>query len=114
MIHYNKLIRDKIPDIKAQHKEKIAFHVADNDKEYWPKLLAKLQEEINEFGEKGDMESFGDILEVLEAIRDFKKFDHQELMAIKKNKKIELGGFEKRMVLDESDKEMGHRQEQII
>jgi predicted house-cleaning noncanonical NTP pyrophosphatase (MazG superfamily) len=113
MIHYNKLIRDKVPDIKAQQKEKITFHVAE-EKEYWHKLLEKLQEEINEFGEKGDMESFGDILEVLEAMRDFKQFDHEEVMAIKKNKKIELGGFEKRMVLEESEKEVGHRQEQTI
>jgi hypothetical protein len=47
-------------------------------------------------------------------MRDFKQFDHEEVMAIKKNKKIELGGFEKRMVLEESEKEVGHRQEQTI
>ena len=114
MIHYNKLVRDKIPEIKAQQKKRIEYHEARTDEEYWHKLKEKLQEEIDEFGKRGDMESFGDILEVLEAVRDFKKFDHQELIVLKRNKKITFGGFEKRIVLQQSEDEIGDRQEQTV
>lgn len=112
MIHYNKLVRDKIPEIKAREKKKIEYHEARTDEEYWHKLKEKLQEEIDEFGKRGDIGSFGDVLEVLEAVRDFKKFDHEVLTALKKDKKKSQGGFEKRIVLQQSEDEIGERQEQ--
>lgn len=98
---YNKLVRDKIPDIIKGKGETAVTHIADN-KEYWKKLKEKLEEEVKEFNETETIEELADILEVIEAIRDYKKFDSSEIAKIKDKKARERGKFEKRIILDES------------
>jgi len=98
---YNKLVRDKIPEILDKKGLKYKVHFADK-KEYWEKLKEKLSEEIKEFSENESVEEFADISEVLSAIRKFKKFDKRKIESIKKNKAKERGGFKKRIILEES------------
>jgi predicted house-cleaning noncanonical NTP pyrophosphatase (MazG superfamily) len=114
MIHYNKLIRDKVPEVAKKKGMKISYRTADADEEYWFLLKTKLQEEVNEFGERADMESLIDILDVIDAIIDLKKFDRRELGAVRENKAIEYGKFTERLVLEGSDQEIGHDQNQLI
>ena len=45
---YNKLVRDRIPEIIEKDGHTPFTHTA-TDTEYWKKLLEKLQEELNEF-----------------------------------------------------------------
>lgn len=98
---YNKLIRDKIPEyIKSKGGMPIT-HIAD-EVEYWQKLKEKLLEEIEEFEKKENSEEFADILEVLDAIADYKGFDKEEMQRIKEKKAEERGKFQKRIILDES------------
>ena len=104
---YNKLIRDNIPKKFGQLGKKYVLHTATSDEEYWMKLKEKLQEEINEFGLKEDIETLADIYEILDTIITFKKFDTKEIMAMKENKAIEFGKFTERLVLDESEEEFG-------
>ncbi len=106
--HYNKLIRDNIPDIAESKGKKLVVRRIQTDQEYWAKLKVKFQEEINEFGESQNMDTLVDILEVLDAIIEFKKFDVKELRALKENKRIEFGKFSKRLILEQSDEEMGY------
>jgi predicted house-cleaning noncanonical NTP pyrophosphatase (MazG superfamily) len=110
MNHYNKLIRDKIPDIKTQQGKKLTYHAASTDQEFERKLLEKFQAEIDRIKADPSPETFADILEVFEAILDFKKIDRKTILAVKENKKIEKGGFEQRIILDASPEEMGHEQ----
>ncbi len=98
---YNKLVRDKIPEIIKQKGDTPVTHIAD-DLEYWQKLKEKLQEEINEFNESETIEEIADIQEVIDAICNFKKFDKKEIESIKKKKAEERGAFEKKIILDES------------
>jgi predicted house-cleaning noncanonical NTP pyrophosphatase (MazG superfamily) len=114
MIHYNRLIRDNVPEMVKRKGKKIEYHQAAVDEEYWYVLLAKLQEESNEFAKDSSMEQLGDIIDVIDAIIAFKKFDLKELRALRENKNNELGGFEKRWVLEKSEEEIGERQEQPI
>lgn len=107
LFRYNKLIRDKIVNKLSRLGKRFVVHTAVSDDEYWMKLKEKLQEEINEFGIKEDLESLCDVYEILDAIVAFKKFDRKELMAIKENKSIEFGNFTERRVLDESEEELG-------
>ena len=98
---YNKLVRDKIPEIIKKKGEKCKVHIA-NDKEYWGKLKEKLQEEIEEFSENETIEEIADILEIIDAICDYKKFNKKKLETVKKNKAKERGRFKKKIILEES------------
>lgn len=100
-MRYNKLVRDKIPEhIKSKGVIPIT-HIAD-DKEYWQKLKEKLQEEVNEFLEAESPEEMADILEVLDAISNYKNFDKSEVEKIKEKKAQERGKFKDKIILDES------------
>ncbi len=114
MIHYNKLIRDNVPYIMQRQGKNMKYHEAEADEEYWMLLLRKLQEEIDEFNANQTVEIFGDVLDVLDAIVDFKKFDRKELGAIRENNRETLGGYQKGWVVEESEVEMGQSQEQGI
>lgn len=98
---YNKLVRDKIPEYIIKKGGTPITHVAD-DVEYWQKLKEKLLEEIEEFKKDENAEELADILEVLDAIVDYKKFDKSEVEKIKNKKTDERGKFKERIILDES------------
>lgn len=98
---YNKLVRDKIPEILEKKGVRYKIHIADK-KEYWQKLKEKLSEEFKEFSKSETIEEFADILEVLDTIRNYKKFDKRKLESIKKNKAKKRGRFKKRIILEKS------------
>jgi predicted house-cleaning noncanonical NTP pyrophosphatase (MazG superfamily) len=102
---YNKLVRDKIPNIIKNNKEIPITHIA-SDEEYWEKLKEKLKEEVDEFLEDDNEKELIDVLEVIDAIYDFKKIDKSELEKLKKEKKEERGGFDNKIILDESTKSL--------
>jgi len=98
---YNKLVRDKIPEYIRKKSGIPIIHIADN-KEYWQKLKEKLLEEFKEFSESETIEEFSDIMEVIDAIADYKKFSKNTIEKIRKNKAKERGKFKKRIILDKS------------
>ena len=98
---YNKLIRDKIPEIIKENGNMPIIHIAD-DKEYWEKLKEKLKEEVEEFIEDSSKEELADILEVIYAINEFKRFDINEIEKIREKKAEKRGKFKKKIILDES------------
>ncbi|MEK6793015.1 MAG: nucleoside triphosphate pyrophosphohydrolase [Nanoarchaeota archaeon] len=97
---YNKLVRDKIPEIIKSKEEKCSTHIANNE-EYWNKLKEKLLEEVNEFIKSENREELADILEVLDAIYEFKNYKKEEIEQIKKEKAINKGQFKNRIILEE-------------
>ena len=92
---YNKLVRDKIPEYIKSKGGKPLTHIAD-DSEYWQKLKEKLQEEVSEFLQTETIEEMADILEVFDAVCDFKKFGKNELQKVKDKKAEERGKFNKK------------------
>lgn len=97
---YNKLVRDKIPEILRKRKLKVKKHIAENE-EYWEKLKEKLQEEVNEFLKEDNENELVDILEIIKAICEFKKIDKSKLKTLLKKKSEERGKFKDRIILDE-------------
>lgn len=99
---YNKLVRDKIPEVIKSKGEKCTYHVASDD-EYWLKLKEKLKEEFDEFCLGGNEdEELADILEIIYAICDYKKIDLDKLELIRKEKMEKRGSFKNRIILEES------------
>lgn len=100
---YDKLVRDKIPDIVKSKGETATTHIA-GEEEYWSKLKEKLSEEVKEFAEEKNIpEELADILEVIRAICSFKKIEIEELEKIRIKKAAERGGFENRIILEETN-----------
>ncbi len=101
MRRYNKLVRDKIPKIIVSKGGIAITHIA-KDSEYWMKLKEKLLEEVNEFLSSESLEEIADILEVLDAICEYKKFRKKKLGRIKRDKAKERGCFKNRIILERS------------
>lgn len=98
---YNKLVRDRIPEIIKKRGDTPVTHVAD-DTEYLEKLKEKLLEEIKEFAEDESIEEFADILEVLDAVAEYKEFNMKKVKEIQRKKADGRGGFKKRIILEEA------------
>ena len=103
-MRYNKLVRDKIPDIIRGKGETPVTRIA-SDEEYSEKLKEKLVEEVKEYSENPSKEELADILEVIKAIQEHENISHQEIERIRKKKALERGGFKKRLILEETKKE---------
>lgn len=98
---YNKLVRDRIPEIIKNSGSTPITHIAD-DEEYWEKLKEKFKEEVNEFLKSPTKEELADVLEIIYAICDFKNISRQELEIIRKKKAKKRGSFRKKIILDET------------
>lgn len=95
---YNKLVRDRIPEIIAAQGEKPIIRVMD-DEEYIIYLEKKLEEEVAEYHESKEIEELADVLEVIYALCETQGHSVDELMSIYEKKHIERGGFSKRIFL---------------
>lgn len=95
---FNKLVRDKIPQIIESNNEECECAIL-SDKEFLEKLNEKLQEEMKEYLESGDVEELADLEEVLRAILDTKKVSLQEFEQIRSKKVEKRGAFKKKIFL---------------
>lgn len=98
-ITYNKLVRDKIPEIIMADNKQCEIETV-IDKEKFTMLQRKLQEEVNEFLEDSNVEELADIMEVLFGLADALGADEEELMNVRNEKKDKRGGFKKGIVLN--------------
>lgn len=98
---YNKLVRDKIPEYIQNKGGNPISHVAE-EKEYWIKLKEKIQEELDEFIKDENIEEFADLMEVLDAVAEYKKFSPHHVKEHREKKAKERGVFKERIILDES------------
>ena len=97
---YNKLVRDKIPEITKEKGETPVFHIA-SDQEYEEMLKKKLREEVSEFIADRNVEELADIVEVIDAFCALHKIEMDDLLRLKKEKAEKRGSFKRRIILDE-------------
>lgn len=100
---YNKLVRDKIPEIIKNNGAKAVNTRILNDKEYLDSLNTKLVEELNEYLSSGEIEELADLEEVLRAILDAKKVTYSEFEKIRQNKVNKRGAFKSKIFLESVD-----------
>ncbi|WP_158059358.1 nucleoside triphosphate pyrophosphohydrolase [Halorussus halophilus] len=99
MTEYDKLVRDRIPEVIRENDERPVTHVAEGE-EYRRRLREKLCEEAEEFRESGDPKELADVLEVIDTIRDAEKIEDETLAALREEKADERGRFEEGIVLE--------------
>jgi predicted house-cleaning noncanonical NTP pyrophosphatase (MazG superfamily) len=104
-MRYNKLVRDRIPEIIKKNGGKPKTHIAD-DEEYWIKLRKKLREELRELvnaeTDKERAEEFADVQEVLDAMFAHLGLKRRYVKYIKEKKAKENGQFKKRIILEKA------------
>ena len=93
---YNKLVRDKIPEILDAKNVPYEKRIA-SPEEYKAELIKKLNEEVKEFLETGDPEELADIVEVIEALETLP--DYEMVEHLRKKKLEERGGFNERLIV---------------
>ncbi|TYL39693.1 hypothetical protein CV102_05245 [Natronococcus pandeyae] len=96
---YDKLVRDRIPELIEAENERPITHIAD-DEEYADRLAAKLLEEAREFDESRELEELADVLEVVDAILEAQDRSRESIERQRREKRAERGGFEERLVLE--------------
>ena len=99
---YNKLVRDKIPEIIKNNGANPKTRIL-NDNEYLDELNKKLQEELAEYLDSGNVEELADIEEVLRAILDAKKVAFSDFENIRLSKSNKRGAFKNKIFLETVD-----------
>ncbi|HET7060408.1 MAG TPA: nucleoside triphosphate pyrophosphohydrolase [Candidatus Saccharimonadales bacterium] len=97
---YNKLVRDKIPDIIRADGKRLKSRVLD-DAEHLEALLKKLEEEVAELAEARNTEELADVHEVLMALAGALKIEPEELEKVRLDKAAKRGGFQQKIFLEE-------------
>ncbi len=97
-ISYNKLVRDKIPEI-IQASGKICETEILSDEEYLQMLDNKLDEELAEYHQEPNIEELADLLEVLYATAKARGHSIEELEHVRVEKQKTRGGFDKKILL---------------
>ena len=100
---YNKLVRDKIPELIESDWKTCKTRVLSNE-EYIAALEAKLNEEVAEYQADKNLEEMADILEVLRSICIAREYALEELEAVRAKKADERGGFEEKIFLEYVEK----------
>ena len=96
---YNKLVRDKIPEIIEADGKSCKTRIL-SDEEYIAALEAKLNEEVAEYQADKNLEEMADMLEVVQAICIARGYSLEELEALRAKKANERGGFADKIFLE--------------
>ena len=97
-IVYDKLVRDKIPEI-IEASGKICETEILSEEEYLKMLDKKLEEELAEYRKDQTVEELADLLEVLYAVAKARGYSVEELYRVRDEKKKARGGFDKKILL---------------
>ncbi len=105
---YNKLVRDRIPDIIASDGLKYETRILE-DSEVIEELLKKVVEEAKELSEAKSLEEIktemSDVLEILHSLAERQGFTLEEVETIRQARAAKRGRFEKGIYLVRTYKE---------
>ena len=101
---YNKLVRDRIPEIIEGTGKSFTSHILSND-EYKLELKKKLSEEVEEYlnakGDQDAIEELADIMELMVSLAQIHNVSIEDVEKVRQKKANERGGFEKKIFLVE-------------
>jgi predicted house-cleaning noncanonical NTP pyrophosphatase (MazG superfamily) len=99
MTVYNKLVRDRIPEIILANGGEPVTRILD-EAEYRDALRVKLQEEVREYLKDPNVEELADVAEILRALASVEGVEWEEVEGYRELKVKERGGFERRVFLE--------------
>lgn len=105
MTVYNKLIRDKIPEVITNNGQTAKITTL-SDEEFVKALETKLQEEVAEYLADKNTSELADIMEVVLTLNELHNGTPESLEALRKEKVEKRGAFTQRLFLvsvDEND-----------
>ena len=97
-IVYNKLVRDKIPEIITESGKTCEIEIL-SDEAYLQMLDKKLDEELAEYHKDQNIEELADLLEVLYAAAKARGYSLEELYQVRDEKQKSRGGFDRKILL---------------
>jgi len=101
---YNKLVRDRIPEVITRNGKKCSTRILDNE-EYLVELKKKSFEELEEYvkaqTDEEAIEELADVLEILHALAKVHGSTMRDVDEIRKNKAEKRGGFRDKVFLIE-------------
>lgn len=97
---YNKLVRDRIPEIIEQSGKTCVVSTL-SDKAYLRMIDEKLTEELDEYYADGNIEELADLIEVIYAAAKARGYTIEQLEAVRVDKAQRRGAFDKRILLTE-------------
>lgn len=100
VITYNKLVRDKIPEIIESAGKTCKVETL-SDEEYLKVVDAKLEEELAEYHRDQNIEELADLMEVIYAAAEARGYSAEELEAVRVSKVENRGAFKKKILLKE-------------
>jgi len=103
MTVYNKVIRDKIPEIIQKDGHSCNVKTL-SDEQFLVEIEKKLSEEVTEYQNDKNPEELADILEVIYRIAKLKGISKEELEQIRIKKVEDRGGFENNLFLIDTTK----------
>lgn len=98
MKNFDKLVRDRIPEIIKNSGNHCEVEVV-SDEVALEYLYKKLQEEVDELVEDKNLEEIADVVEVLFAIGGKYGYSEEDILKRRSEKKAKSGGFEDNIVL---------------
>lgn len=99
---YNKLVRDKIPEIIEADGRKCKTEIL-SEEAYLKMVDAKLDEELAEYHKDQNIEELADLLEVIYAAAQARGYSVEELERLRVAKVEKRGAFQKRILLKETE-----------
>ncbi len=100
---FNKLVRDKIPEIIRASGDTPHYRVIDNDDEYLQALLQKDVEEGIELAKNPSLGELADKLEVIYGIAKAIGYSPEQVEQARLEKAATRGSFDKRIFLESTD-----------
>ena len=97
-IIYDKLVRDKIPEIIEKSGKQCEMEIL-SDEKYLEMIDKKLDEELAEYHQDQNIEELADLLELLQATTVARGYTLEELESVRAEKAKKRGGFEKKIFL---------------
>ena len=97
-IIYDKLVRDKIPEIIEKSGKQCEIEIL-SDEKYLEMIDKKLDEELAEYHKDKNIEELADLLEVIYAATKARGYSIEELEKVRAEKAEKRGSFDKKILL---------------